>query len=37
MGNARHERYRGALERLAASEDAVVAGHARWGLARLAE
>ena len=35
MGNARHERLRAPLERLAASEDAVVAGHARWALGRL--
>ena len=35
MGNARHERFRAPLERLAASEDPVVAEHARWGLAEL--
>jgi len=33
MGNARQEKFRAPLERLAASEDAVVAGHARWALA----
>jgi hypothetical protein len=32
MGNARLEKFRAPLERLAASEDAVVAGHARWAL-----
>jgi epoxyqueuosine reductase len=35
MGNARLEKFREPLERLARSEDAVVAEHARWGLARL--
>jgi epoxyqueuosine reductase len=33
MGNARQEKFRAPLERLAASEDAVVAAHARWALA----
>jgi epoxyqueuosine reductase len=37
MGNARQERFRAPLERLAASADAVVAEPARWGLERLAE
>ena len=37
MGNARLERFRGPLGRLAASENAVVAGHARWALGRLEE
>jgi epoxyqueuosine reductase len=37
MGNARHERFRAPLEKLAASADAVVAEHARWGLERLSE
>jgi epoxyqueuosine reductase len=32
MGNARHEKFRAPLERLAASADAVVAEHARWAL-----
>ena len=36
MGNARLECFRGPLEKLAASSDALVAGHARWGLGRLA-
>jgi len=35
MGNARLECFRAPLERLAASEDAMVAEHARWGLAQL--
>jgi epoxyqueuosine reductase len=35
MGNARLPRFRGPLERLAESQDAVVAGHARWALRRL--
>jgi epoxyqueuosine reductase len=34
MGNAPHEKFRAPLEKLAASEDAVVAGHARWALER---
>jgi epoxyqueuosine reductase len=37
MGNARHERFRAPLEKLAASADAVVAEHARWSLERLSE
>jgi epoxyqueuosine reductase len=37
MGNARTEKLRAPLARLAASEDAVVAEHARWALARLSE
>ena len=32
MGNARHEKFRAPLEKLAASGDAVVAEHARWAL-----
>jgi len=35
MGNSGNERFRAALERLAASNDAVVAEHARWALSRL--
>jgi epoxyqueuosine reductase len=35
MGNAGHEKYRGALEKLAASGDPVVAEHAEWALGRL--
>ena len=35
MGNAGTPRFRAPLERLAASDDAVVAEHARWGLERL--
>jgi epoxyqueuosine reductase len=35
MGNARLERFRAPLERLAASADVVVAEHARWALGRL--
>ena len=35
MGNARHERFRAPLEKLAASGDAVVAEHARWALGRI--
>jgi len=35
MGNARLEKFRVPLEKLAASADAVVAEHARWGLERL--
>jgi epoxyqueuosine reductase len=37
MGNARHERFRAPLEKLAESGDAVVAQHARWALGRLGE
>ncbi len=37
MGNSRDPRYRQALENLAASEDDVVAEHARWALGRLEE
>ena len=36
MGNAGIEKFRAPLEKLAASEDAVVAAHARWALGRLA-
>ena len=36
MGNARHPKFRAALERLAESADPVVAEHARWGLANIA-
>jgi epoxyqueuosine reductase len=35
MGNAGLENFRGPLEKLAASEDPLVAEHARWSLARL--
>jgi epoxyqueuosine reductase len=35
MGNARLEKFRVPLEKLAASEDAVVARHARWALGQL--
>jgi epoxyqueuosine reductase len=35
MGNQRDEQFRGPLEKLAASEDAVVAEAARWALERL--
>jgi epoxyqueuosine reductase len=35
MGNARQEKFRAALERLAAGIDAVVGEAARWGLGRL--
>ena len=35
MGNARHPRFRAPLEKLAASEDALVAAHARWALRQL--
>lgn len=35
MGNSGNEQFRSPLERLAASQDAVVAEHARWALARL--
>ena len=35
MGNSRLDKFRGALERLASSADAVVADAARWGLERL--
>jgi epoxyqueuosine reductase len=35
MGNAGGERFRAPLERLAASEDALIAEHARWALRRL--
>jgi epoxyqueuosine reductase len=37
MGNSGDERYRPALETLAASLDPVVVEHAQWALARLAE
>jgi epoxyqueuosine reductase len=35
MGNARIEKFRAPLGKLAASEDALIAEHARWGLAQL--
>jgi epoxyqueuosine reductase len=35
MGNSGNAEFREALERLACSEDSMVAEHARWGLARL--
>lgn len=35
MGNAREEKFRGPLERLAESPDRVVAESARWGLSQL--
>ncbi len=35
MGNSRNLAYRGALERLAASADPLISGHARWALRRL--
>ena len=35
MGNARLEKFRAPLEKLAASEDAVVATHARWALSSI--
>jgi epoxyqueuosine reductase len=35
MGNARRPAFRPALEKLAGSEDALVAGHARWALQQL--
>jgi epoxyqueuosine reductase len=35
MGNARLEKFRAPLEKLATSQDASVAEHARWALARL--
>ena len=35
MGNSRNAEYRQPLERLAASDDPLVAEHARWGLARI--
>jgi len=37
MGNRRLPQFRAALEKLAASEDAMVAEHARWALGRLGE
>jgi epoxyqueuosine reductase len=37
MGNADLEKFRAPLEKLAASEDALVAEHARWGLSRLGD
>jgi len=36
MGNRALPQFRGALEKLAASEDAMVAEHARWALGKLA-
>jgi epoxyqueuosine reductase len=36
MGNSGRPEFQEALERLAASEDPMLAEHARWGLARLA-
>ena len=35
MGNARRQSFRAPLEKLAASTDAIVAEHARWGLEQL--
>jgi epoxyqueuosine reductase len=35
MGNAGLEKFRAPLEKLASSEDAVVAAHARWALGQL--
>jgi epoxyqueuosine reductase len=35
MGNSGLEKFRGPLEKIAASEDSVVAEHARWALARI--
>ncbi|MGA2721226.1 MAG: tRNA epoxyqueuosine(34) reductase QueG [Bryobacteraceae bacterium] len=35
MGNRKLEKFRAPLEKLAASQDAVVAEHARWGLKQL--
>jgi epoxyqueuosine reductase len=35
MGNARHEKFRGALEKLSESGDPMVAEHARWAMGRL--
>ena len=35
MGNAGGERFREPLERLAAADDEMVAGHARWAIAQL--
>ncbi len=37
MGNAGLEKFRAPLEKLAASEDPLIAEHARWSLARLPE
>lgn len=37
MGNTRLVRFRPALERMASSDDAAVADHARWALAQLME
>ncbi len=37
MGNAGLEKFRGPLEKLAASTDALVAEHARWGLEQLSQ
>ena len=36
MGNRRLQKFRAPLEKLAASQDPVVAEHARWGLEQLA-
>jgi epoxyqueuosine reductase len=36
MGNARQQKFRAPLEKLAASQDAMVAQHARWALGQLA-
>jgi epoxyqueuosine reductase len=35
MGNSGREQFRGPLERLAESDDALVAEHARWALGRI--
>jgi epoxyqueuosine reductase len=37
MGNAGLEKFRGPLKKLAASTDAIVAEHARWGLEQLSQ
>jgi epoxyqueuosine reductase len=35
MGNARQEKFRAPLEKLAESDDPLVAGHAAWALQQL--
>jgi epoxyqueuosine reductase len=35
MGNTRSERFRASLEKLAASEDPLIAEHACWALGRI--
>lgn len=37
MGNSRNQRFRPLLEKFAASDDALLAEHARWALERLAD